>query len=187
MVVTATPTNVTADQLAELPNSDLFELVRGNLVKRSLSPKSAFVGNEIYCQFRDYAKQRPGFGFAFADGLDFLIVSDDEGDTVRKPDAAFVLMGRIPNGKLPEKRFDFSPDLAVEVLSPTDISFDVEAKIQEYLDAGTQIVWLAKPKSRRISVYRPDGTEVTFGPNDTITAEPVLPGFSMRVGDVFPT
>jgi Uma2 family endonuclease len=96
-------------------------------------------------------------------------------------------MGRIPNGKLPEKRFDFSPDLAVEVLSPTDISFDVEAKIQEYLDAGTQIVWLAKPKSRRISVYRPDGTEVTFGPNDTITAEPVLPGFSMRVGDVFPT
>lgn len=74
----------------------------------------------------------------------------------------------------------------MEVASPTDLFQDIEEKIQEYLDAGAALVWLAKPTSRRIVAYRPDGSETSFGPADEIAAEPVLPGFRMLVGEVFP-
>lgn len=110
---------------------------------------------------------------------------DDLG-LLRKPAASVVLTYRLPGGRVPDTRFRFAPDLAVEVPSPTDVVWEVEAKIREYLDAGTAVVWLAKPGTRRIVAYRPDGSETSFGPADEVTGDPVLPGFRLRVGDVFP-
>jgi Uma2 family endonuclease len=184
MVVANQAKLMTVDDLAAMPDGDRFELVHGHLVEREMNAISGYVAGEIHGHFRDYLKTNP-FAIAFPDNVGFALSTDDN-NTLRKPDVSVVLKSRLPDGKIPNGRFDISPDLAVEVLSPSDIAYDVYAKIQEYFDAGTNVVWLARPQNKRITVFLPDGTETSFGPNDEITAEEVLPGFRMKVRDVFP-
>jgi Uma2 family endonuclease len=184
MVVAAPPKLMTVDELAVMPDGERYELNHGRLVEREMNATSGYVAGKIFRKLDEHC-ERSQLAVAFIDGVGFTL-RPDEVDLLRKPDASVVLKSRLPGGQIPDSRFGLSPDLAVEVLSPSDVAYDVQVKIQDYLDAGTKVVWLAKPQTKRITVYRPDGTEVTFGPNDEITAEEVLPGFRMTVRDVFP-
>ena len=103
-------------------------------------------------------------------------------DQSRKPDVAYVA-GPMPTE--PEAIFMLVPTLAVEVISPNNTAEEMEAKVAEYLAAGTQLVWLTFPESRTVIAFWADGGAV-FKAGDTITAEPVLPGFSCPVTDLFP-
>ena len=183
-MATATKTRLTVDDLAAMPDEDRYELKDGELVELSMSPESAYVAGKIYRKLDEFCDTFPD-AVVFAAGVGFMIRPDDAG-LLRKPDAAVVLKSRLPGGRVPDKRFEFAPALAVEVRSPTDVGDEVEAKIQEYLDAGTAVVWLAKPRTRRIVAYLPDGSETSYGPADDLPGDPVLPGFRLRVGDVFP-
>ncbi len=103
-------------------------------------------------------------------------------DQSRKPDVAFVA-GAMPSE--PEAILALVPTLAVEVISPNNTAEEMEAKVAEYLTAGAQMVWLTFPESRMVIAFWQDGGAV-FKSGDTITAEPVLPGFSCPVADLFP-
>lgn len=142
---------------------------------------------KIACLLDQFCEQSKT-AITFGDNTGYTLQIDDM-ENLRKPDASVVLLSRLPGEKIPSTRFQFSPDLAVEaveVISPSDVHDDLETKIQEYLNAGTQLVWLAKPKSKKITVYLLDGSEQTFGINDEINAEPLLPVFITKVKDVFP-
>jgi Uma2 family endonuclease len=73
----------------------------------------------------------------------------------------------------------------VEVVSPNDSYYDVEHKVQEYLSAGVQRVWVVNPDRRNVRIHHLDGTTTTLNENDEITGEAVLPGFKCRVGEFF--
>ena len=103
-------------------------------------------------------------------------------DQSRKPDVAFVA-GVMPTE--PEAILALVPTLAVEVISPNNTAEEIEAKVCEYLAAGTQLVWLTFPESRMVIAFGQEGGAV-FRPGDTITAEPALPGFACPVVDLFP-
>ena len=103
-------------------------------------------------------------------------------DQSRKPDVAFVA-GPMPND--PEAILELVPTLAIEVISPNNTAEEMEAKVAEYLAAGTQIVWLTFPESRMVIAFWDDGGAV-FKAGDIITAEPILPGFACPVADLFP-
>ena len=103
-------------------------------------------------------------------------------DQSRKPDVAFVA-GQMPTEL--EAILALVPTLAVEVISPNNTAEEIEAKVKEYLAAGTQLVWLTFPESRMVIAFWADGGAV-FKAGDTITAEPVLPGFACPVSDLFP-
>ena len=103
-------------------------------------------------------------------------------DQSRKPDVAFVA-GQMPTDL--EAILALVPTLAVEVISPNNTAEEMEAKVKEYLAAGTQLVWLTFPESRMVIAFWADGGAV-FKAGDTITAEPVLPGFACPVADLFP-
>ena len=75
--------------------------------------------------------------------------------------------------------------LAVEVLSPSDKLEYIWAKVQDYLDAGTQYVWVVDPGFETVSVYRPDVPPTMLNADQELTAEPHLPGFRCRVGELF--
>ena len=105
-------------------------------------------------------------------------------DTVRAPDVAFVARERFPHG-LPQEFIDGAPDLAVEVVSPNDSHADVMEKVGEYLDAGTRLVWVASRRTRSVTVHRPDGTAQTLRADDVLSGEDVLPGFQVRVRELF--
>ncbi len=100
----------------------------------------------------------------------------------RRPDLA-VITSEVPTGA--EAILDLVPAMAIEVVSPNNTAADMFAKVEEYLTAGVQIVWVVYPQSRTVTAYRPDRT-VVFRTGDTIAAEPVLPDFSRPVADLFP-
>jgi Uma2 family endonuclease len=104
-------------------------------------------------------------------------------DTVRGPDIAFVQRSRVPDP--PPRAFaDFAPDLAVEVLSPHDRPGEVLAKVGDWLEAGTRIVWVIDPERRVARVYRQDGTESVLSEAESLTGEGGLAGFVCKVASI---
>ena len=81
--------------------------------------------------------------------------------------------------------FQFAPDLAVEVLSPSNRPRDVHAKIAELLAAGTRLVWIVDPATRAVAVYRTLLDPKRLGDSDVLEGEEVLPGFSVKVAELF--
>ena len=74
----------------------------------------------------------------------------------------------------------------MEVWSPNDDGEDLEIKLAEYFRAGVELAWVVYPLARKIRAEQPDGTAHVYYDDDTITAAPVLPGFSAKVSDLFP-
>ena len=105
------------------------------------------------------------------------------GERVLMPDIAFVATDRLPADR--SKAFPIPPDLAVEVVSPTDILHRVEEKAFAYLEAGTQLVWVLKPLSKTVTVYRSEADITLLTRNDTLTGEEVIKGFSCQVAELF--
>ena len=105
------------------------------------------------------------------------------GDRLVKPDIAFVSTARLP-----ENRRQASPvaaDLAVEVISPTDIQYRVVEKALAYLEAGTRLVWIIEPVGKTVTVYRSQTNIKTLTIDDTLSSEDVVEGFSCQVAELF--
>jgi Uma2 family endonuclease len=180
MSVITSPT-MTIGELAERQESDRFELVHGELVERTLNPYAAIVAGKIYRRLDEYADLRS----------DILVVPDGAGfrldeDTLRKPDVAVVLRSRLVDGAFPEPCFPFPPDLAIEVVSPSDQFGQVADQVAGYLHAGTSAVWVVRPESRLIEVHLAVGGVSLFGPTQEVTGSPVISEFRLLVGDFFP-
>ncbi|MBM3239662.1 Uma2 family endonuclease [Candidatus Poribacteria bacterium] len=105
------------------------------------------------------------------------------GESGRKPDVAFVSQERLPENR--HQASPIPPDLAVEVVSPTDKVYDVQEKALEYLDAGTKMVWVIEPIAKTVTVYRSPSDIKILTPNDTLTGEEVIKGFQCAVSEIF--
>ncbi len=101
------------------------------------------------------------------------------GERVLKPDVAFVSTERLNVDE--DKGFPIPPDLAIEVVSPTDIQSHIVGKALAYLDAGTRCVWVVEPVSKTVTVYKSETDIKTFTREDTLTGDDVVPGFSCRI------
>lgn len=80
---------------------------------------------------------------------------------------------------------ELAPDLVVEVVSPNDRASEIQAKVGEWLRAGSRLVWVLYPTTRTAMVYQVGGAVQLLHAEDTLTGDPVLPGFACRLGDVF--
>ena len=105
------------------------------------------------------------------------------GERVLVPDIAFLSTDHIPADL--SKVFPIPPDLAIEVVSPTDVSRQIEEKAFAYLEAGTQLVWVLKPASKTVTVYRSETNITLLTRDDTLTGEDVVEGFSCQVASLF--
>ena len=99
------------------------------------------------------------------------------------PDIAFISTDRISTD--PNKAFPNPPNLVVEVVSRTDIVYQIEEKASAYLEAGTQLVWILKPLSKTVTIYRSEVDITLLTRNDTLTGEDVVEGFSCQVAELF--
>jgi len=172
-----------ADLLA-MPDSVGFELVDGNLVERPVSVLSSFIGGVYYYLLFGHCLNHKTGGVWPADN-GYQCYSDAP-NKVRKPDASFVRRGRLTLEQFLQDGFcPVCPDLVVEVISPNELAYEVEEKIQEYLRAGVALIWIVYPESRRMMIYRADGSTTRLGEQDELNGENVLPGFSMVIRDIF--
>lgn len=140
------------------------------------------VSGTIYFLLRLHAGQ-VGAGLVSAAETGYLIARDP--DTVRAPDVAFVCAERVPPGGPPRGYWPYAPDLAVEVVSPSDRWTEVESKARMWLAAGSKLVWVVDPDGKIIHVHRADGSVLQLTTADTLTGGPVLPDFTVRVADLF--
>ena len=106
-------------------------------------------------------------------------------DTVRGPDVSFIRAGRVAREGLPRGYVEGAPDLAVEVVSPSDTAYEIETKVHDYLDNGAQRVWVVYPAGRRVVAYSPDGSGRCYHEGDIIEDEELLPGFSLSLEELF--
>ncbi|MGH2460727.1 MAG: Uma2 family endonuclease [Chloroflexota bacterium] len=175
---------MSADELFKLPDDDhRYELVEGEL--RRMSPAggehgslAAEFGADLIMHVREHR-----LGRVFAAETGYRLRSDP--DTVRAPDVSFVRRGRLPGGKLLVGFLPLAPDLAVEVVSPSDTADDVQERIRDFLDAGTRLVVVVYPRTRTIAVHLPSGEVRTLGLADTFDAGDVVPGFRYAIADLF--
>jgi Uma2 family endonuclease len=120
------------------------------------------------------------------------ITSNDSGvilarnpDTVRGPDLAFWGRERLPQP--PRQGYpSVAPDLAVEVLSPSDVFTRVQQKVQEYLSAGVRLIWILVPEDRSVAVFRAGKPSSVLFNGEALSGEDVLPGFSCPIAELFP-
>jgi Uma2 family endonuclease len=103
----------------------------------------------------------------------------------RAPDVSFLRSERAkqidPNADIPG-----APDLAVEVLSPTDTVSAMRRKIRQYFAAGAQCVWIIYPETREVEVWRqPSQAQKVLQETDVLEDTDLLPGFTLRVGALF--
>ncbi len=180
--MTTTEPLITADYLLRTPDLGRCELVRGELIR--MTPAGSEHGSiivNITIPLGAFVS-RAGLGRVFGAETGFHIGHDP--DTVRAPDVAFVASDRLPS-PLPKGFFPGPPDLAVEVVSPDDRDSKVLAKVQNWLDAGCRVVWLVDPRRQTVQVYQGRSQAKVLRLSDTLSGEPLLPGFLLAVAEVF--
>lgn len=106
-------------------------------------------------------------------------------DTVRAPDAAFISNEKLAQHGITEKFFPDAPDLAVEVVSPSDKKKEIEDKINDYLTAGVSLVWVIYPQNRIVAVYRQSNLVSILRDDDELDGEKILPDFRLSLTDLF--
>ncbi len=107
-------------------------------------------------------------------------------DFMRAVDAAFISREKLAQITDPVRYLPFAPDLAVEVVSPSDQAEDIRQKVDAYLRAGTALVWVIYPTLRQVIVHQPDGTARTVQEHESLDGGAVLPGLALPVATLFP-
>jgi Uma2 family endonuclease len=176
---------MTADELMMMPDDGyLYELIKGELIKVSPPPghEHGLVTMNIAGPLYEYVKTR-NLGKVYAAETGFLL--EQNPDSVRAADVAFVRRKRIERAGSVKGYWIGAPDLAVEVISPSDTVGRIEGKVAEWLKAGTALLWVVSPRLHTVTVYR-SLTDVTIlTERDKLDGGDVVPGFSIPVAEIF--
>ena len=157
------------------------ELVRGRLlVKEPPGTDHGRVAAMLTLLVGSFVRAR-GLGSVYAQDTGFRIAANP--DTVRGADLAFVATERTPASG--SGYAALAPDLVVEIVSPGDRKAEVAAKVDEWLEAGSRLVWVIDMSRRAATVHRPDATTLLVEPDGFLDGETVLPGFSCRLSEIF--
>jgi Uma2 family endonuclease len=172
----------TADDLLRMADDGKRrELVQGVILE--MTPAGdihTILAIEIAWLLNNYVRAHD-LGWVTGADAGFQLAEDP--DTVRSPDVGFVSKARAP--KLSGKFFAVAPDLAVEIMSPGDTASEIQAKVLEYFQAGTNLVWVVYPKTKTVAVHVDAKTTHTVDLNGTLEGGNVLPGFMLPVREIF--
>ena len=177
----STKAMMTVEQFAQMDTADTedYELVEGELIPLpSGIPIHIEIRDLVGHLIWDYFRGNP-LGKAFAE-MDFQLADD----TVRRPDVSIILgkerLRHIDRYKIPVR---LAPDIAVEVLSPSERAVELRRKVRDYLGAGSREVWLLDHENGEVLVHTPAGIRMLQGA-DILQSE-LLPGFSVALTALF--
>lgn len=185
MSIDTEPLTLSAYARLQDPEHDsVTELVRGRVVRE---PRPSHLHGAVQAALAYHLSawtRGQGVGRVYTES-GFALATDPP--TVRGPDVALVLGEPVTTATAagPGGWLSGAPDLAVEVLSPTDTSSRMQAKVLDYLEAGAQRVWVVDPETRTVTSYRPSGEAVVFREQDRLEEAAVLPGFGLALRELF--
>ena len=175
---------LTVEALYTMPDDGRkYELEAGMLVAEPLPGFRHGRVMFVVARILDAHVERHGLGMVIVGDAGFVLARAP--DTVRGPDVAYVAQRRVAGQLDRSKAFEGAPDLAVEVLSPTNTPAEVHAKVGDYLAAGTRSVWVVDSERRTVAVYESLLSPRVLAEQDILVAGDVVPGFSVRVGELF--
>ena len=159
----------------------IYELVDGVLVEKGMGLWESILTLTLARYLMDYVATRSLGLVSGADGQYRL-----EADISRAPDLAFFSWDRVhaAGGMSREALRSITPDLAIEVLSPSNRPGEMSRKRRDYFSAGVRLVWEVDPDARRVTVYEADRATVVDS-DGTLDGGAVLPGFALSVARIF--
>jgi Uma2 family endonuclease len=175
------PPILTAEEACRLDPPGLWELVDGQVVPVSpAGARHAVVVARITRLLANYVDAHR-LGTVFAGDAGFVLRRNP--DTVRAPDVAFVSAARLP-GRPPAEFLDGAPDLAIEVISPSDARKAVDKKAAEFLAAGAHAVWAIDPGAETAKMYTSEGSRV-LARGEALACPELLGAFELRLPDLW--
>ena len=176
--------HTTAEALFEQPSDGYrYELVEGEL--RQMAPAGETHGRTIQpiaAYLYLYVRSNQ-LGATYGAETGFILARDP--DTVLAPDVAFVTTARLDAMRVERGFAPGAPDMVVEVVSPGDSANEVEEKVLLWLDSGTRMVIVVRPRSRTVTVYRSRQEIRILSETDVLTGGDVVPGWELPVSQVF--
>jgi Uma2 family endonuclease len=185
MVVELAPAktkSITGEELATMGDIGPCELIEGRIMPMSPTGDEhgkivANIGAELLTYVRSHKLGKVRVG-------EVGIYTRRNPDTVRGADVLFISNERYVQRKSPGY-LDVAPDLVVEILSPNDRWTETTQKLREYFAIGVHLVWVADPQARSVYAYRALTDVREFTENDDLPGDDVLPGFSVKVAQLF--
>jgi Uma2 family endonuclease len=179
-------TGVTANDLAALSADGYrYDLVEGNLIR--VSPAGFGHGRlaaEVVFRLGAFVAEHAQVWVVVGPETGFRLARDP--DTVLGPDAAVVRRDRLPPAEHQTGYLELAPDLAVEIVSPTDRWTTLSDKVEAYLSAGVRLGWVFEPNRRAVRVYTPQGERrLRADRGDALDGGDVLPGLQLALADLF--
>jgi len=177
------PGTATVQDVVEIEQSEnrLCELVDGVLVEKAMGFTESRIAVLLIA-----ALQR------FVEEGDLGVVTAPDGmfrfpqNLVRMPDVAFVSWKNFPNAEMPDDPVpEIVPDLAVEVLSPSNTAGEMSRKLREYFGAGVRLAWLIDPKAKTATAYTSPTRSTVIPASGTLEGGKVLPGFKLPLAKLF--
>jgi Uma2 family endonuclease len=189
MSIAEIPRKMTVEELLAMPDDGVERwLIRGELRENAESdmdrrnPDHSGTMTRVASRLDRWLETQPQpRGKVYTGDATFKLRPD--ADSLVGVDVAYVsaaLRAKTPKGR---KLVDGVPILAVEILFPSDVHSDVTEKVQEYVDTGVAIVWIVDPDFETVSAFTRDEEPRLF--NRSQSAEPHLPGFRVRVAELF--
>lgn len=172
---------VTEEELMAFPKDGRkFELVDGEAKEVPTGWEHEVVGSRLMVRL---GKIVESLGYLTGSSAGFRM----KDGSIRAPDVSFVRAERAPSGEEAKRFFDGAPDLAVEIISPSESRNDIFRKIGEYFESGAQQVWIVQPTNRTVTVYHSMDRVRTYESDETLDGGNLLPGFRCPVSDLFVT
>jgi Uma2 family endonuclease len=165
----------------EASEGRLCELIDGILLEKAVGYDESLLAAAIIEALRRFVrKKHPGLVageagmLALAPGLILI------------PDVSYVSLARLPNGRRPRAPIpNLVPDLAVEVLSPSNTRQELRRKLVSYFKCGVRLVWFVDPRKRIVEVFTAPSERVVIDESETLTGGGVLPGFKLELRSLF--
>ena len=178
---TAPPRATEAEAVALNQAGVLCELIDGRIVRKDVGRLETFLTAELIFELVSYLRKNP---IGFICTPDLLVRFSPEG--LYAPDVTFTSRSRCPGGKLPREQVaEVIPNLAVEVLSPSNRTGEMARKIDAYFAAGVELVWLVDPQARSAKVHTAPDAFAALSESDSLDGGAVLPGFALPLAKLF--
>ncbi len=167
--------------LIEQKENRLFELFDGVLVEKPVGYNESELAGHLIQVLRNHVAPRNLGKITGPDGMLELPLGQ-----LRMPDVAFVSKKNLARVAKPRPRVPrLVPDLAIEVLSKSNTREEMARKRREYFAEGTVRVWQVYPKKRTVDVFTAPDTFTTLTEKDTLHGDPMLPGFELKLSELF--
>lgn len=175
----ATRGRMTENEFRRLPDDGRkWELVEGEATEVPAGHKHDAIAIQVAVLLKPFVRGR---GVVAGAQAGFRMASGN----VRSPDVSFTRRERMPGGQPAEGFEDFAPDLAVEVISPSEEPSDMARKVAEYFESGAEQVWHLFPETSRVTIYFSPVDTALFGPQDALDTRGFLPGFTYQAEELF--